>query len=149
MEPLEPAGDGAVGKGRPAAATGGGSGGAGEPKALACYGLWLPQTEQTWLRFVDGRPVSALTVRFLDWCAEQAAPEEGLCRLVLFWDNANWHTSRLVREAVRTHNQQVQRRGQGVLLRPIRCRARVPGSTRSSRSGCMPSGALSNPSGCS
>jgi transposase len=98
----------------------------GEPKALACYGLWLPQTEQTWLRFVDGRPVSALTVRFLDWCAEQAAPEEGLCRLVLFWDNASWHTSRLVREAVRTHNQQVQRRGQGVLLAPYPLPSKSP-----------------------
>ena len=30
-----------------------------EPKALSCYGLYLPELEQTWLRFVDGRPVSA------------------------------------------------------------------------------------------
>jgi hypothetical protein len=41
-------------------------------KALACYGLlarWhLAETasqEQMWLRFVDGRPVSALTTQFL------------------------------------------------------------------------------------
>ena len=32
------------------------------PKALACYGLWLPERGETWLRFVDGRPVSALTI---------------------------------------------------------------------------------------
>jgi transposase len=89
-----------------------------EPKALACYGLWLPQTEQTWLRFVDGRPISALTIQFLTWCAEQAAQVPGITRLVLLWDHASWHTSRMVREAVRTHNQQVQRSSQGVVLAP-------------------------------
>jgi hypothetical protein len=25
-----------------------------EPKALACYGMYLPDMEQTWIRFVDG-----------------------------------------------------------------------------------------------
>src|SRR5207248_5392219 len=39
-----------------------------DPKALACYGLLLRSAtdaggwqEETWLRFVDGRPVSAVT----------------------------------------------------------------------------------------
>lgn len=32
------------------------------PKALACYGLWLPGQAEMWLRFVDGRPISALTI---------------------------------------------------------------------------------------
>ena len=32
-----------------------------EPKALACYGLWLPERERMLLRFVAGRPVSAVT----------------------------------------------------------------------------------------
>ena len=36
-----------------------------EPKAFCCYGLYLPELEQTWLRFVDGRPVSAITRQFL------------------------------------------------------------------------------------
>ena len=27
-----------------------------DPKALSCYGLYLPELEETWLRFVDGRP---------------------------------------------------------------------------------------------
>ncbi len=36
-----------------------------EPKAISCYGLFLPEFEETWLRFVDGRPVSGLTSRFL------------------------------------------------------------------------------------
>lgn len=90
----------------------------GEPKALACYGLWLPEQEQTWLRFVAGRPISVITIQYLTWCAEQAAQMPGITRLVWFWDNASWHTSRLVRDAVRTHNQQVQRSGHGVLLVP-------------------------------
>jgi hypothetical protein len=33
-----------------------------DPKALSCYGLFLPELGQTWLRFVDGRPVSAITL---------------------------------------------------------------------------------------
>jgi hypothetical protein len=43
-----------------------------DPKALACYGLllrWLSATgvpqEAVWLRFVEGRPVSAITTAFL------------------------------------------------------------------------------------
>ena len=27
-----------------------------EPKAISCYGLYLPEFDETWLRFVDGRP---------------------------------------------------------------------------------------------
>ena len=38
-----------------------------EPKALSCYGLYLPELKETWLRFVDGRPVSAVTTQFLEW----------------------------------------------------------------------------------
>ncbi len=34
-----------------------------DPKALTCYGLYLPEMRETWLRFVDGRPVSAITPR--------------------------------------------------------------------------------------
>jgi hypothetical protein len=41
-----------------------------EPKALACYGLLVrlrsPEdevSEQIWLRFVDGRPVSGITIQ--------------------------------------------------------------------------------------
>jgi hypothetical protein len=37
-----------------------------EPQALSCYGLYVPELDQTWLRFVDGRPVSHITTRFLE-----------------------------------------------------------------------------------
>jgi hypothetical protein len=46
------------------------------PKALACYGLLLRragQAEVVWLRFVTGRPVSAITIQFLDWCCPKLA----------------------------------------------------------------------------
>ena len=49
-----------------------------DPKALACYGvLWQqgpidkPVRKQMSLRFVSGRPVSALTTQFLEWCCSQ------------------------------------------------------------------------------
>jgi hypothetical protein len=51
-----------------------------EPKALSCYGLYLPELDgETWLRFVDGRPVSTVTRRLLSWCLEklQAAGKKG------------------------------------------------------------------------
>ena len=32
-----------------------------EPKAISCYGLFVPEFKETWLRFVDGRPVSGIT----------------------------------------------------------------------------------------
>jgi hypothetical protein len=27
-----------------------------DPKAISCYGLYVPEFEEVWLRFVDGRP---------------------------------------------------------------------------------------------
>jgi hypothetical protein len=60
-----------------------------EPKAISCYGLYLPEiAEQRWLRFVDGRPVSSITTRFLEWCCERLE-EIGKKVLLLIWDNAS------------------------------------------------------------
>jgi hypothetical protein len=93
-----------------------------DPKALACYGLlarsWderRHRTEAMWLRFVDGRPVSAVTIDFLAWCADQAAAL-GKRAVLLVWDNASWHESQLVRTWLRGHNRQVKQTGQGVRL---------------------------------
>jgi hypothetical protein len=36
-----------------------------EPKAISCYGLYLPEIGDTWLRFVDGRPVSSITTQLI------------------------------------------------------------------------------------
>ena len=129
----------------------------GEPKALACYGLLvrgLPAApaaagpgDECWLRFVDGRPVSAITTQFLAWGAAQAAAR-GLSALVWVWDDASWHPSREVRGALRTHNQAAHRTG-GVRivpcwLRRVGCRSRAPGSPRSSPRGRTASGGWSN-----
>jgi hypothetical protein len=91
-------------------------------KALACYGLLVrwgtaetePQ-EQMWLRFVDGRPVSAITTQFLDWCCTKVAAL-GKRVLALVWDNASWHISQAVRVWIREHNRQVKTMGQGVRI---------------------------------
>ncbi len=93
-----------------------------EPKALACYGLlvrWAEPAgrwhEQVWLRFVDGRPVSAITTQYLAWCCAklQAVGKEAL---LLVWDNAPWHVSRAVRTWIRQHNRDVKRTGIGVRI---------------------------------
>jgi hypothetical protein len=59
-----------------------------EPKALACYGMYLPELQETWIRFVDGRPVSAITARFLGYCCDKLAAA-GKEALLLIWDNAS------------------------------------------------------------
>ena len=43
-----------------------------EPKAISCYGLYLPEIDETWIRFVDGRPVTSITTRFLSWSLREA-----------------------------------------------------------------------------
>lgn len=91
-----------------------------EPKALACYGLLVRPgegpPEEVWLRFVDGRPVSAITTQFLAWCGGRLAAM-GVTTLVLVWDNAGWHVSKEVRRWLREHNQRAHREG-GVRLVP-------------------------------
>src|SRR6266511_6022316 len=90
-----------------------------DPKALACYGLLVRrrplQADQMLLRFVDGRPVSAITSDFLAWCSTKLAAQ-GISGLLLIWDNASWHKSQAVRTWIRTHNRTVKRTGQGVRI---------------------------------
>jgi hypothetical protein len=90
-----------------------------DPKALACYGLLVRRAtgdpDQVWLRFVDGRPVSALPTEFLGWSCGRLE-RSGVPVLLLVWDNASWHISRQVREWVRDHNRQVKRDGHGVRI---------------------------------
>jgi hypothetical protein len=93
-----------------------------DPKALACYGLLARswdlahrRHDEMWLRFVDGRPVSALTIDFLTWCLAHAL-SRGQRAVLLVWDNASGHDSQIVRSWVRAHHRQVKRAGQGVRL---------------------------------
>jgi hypothetical protein len=89
-----------------------------DPKALACYGVLLrqgSQPERVWLRFVAGRPVSAITEQFLGWCCTRLQ-EDGVRVWALIWDNASWHVSKRVRAWIRAHNRQVKQSGQGVRI---------------------------------
>ena len=89
-----------------------------DPKALACYGILLRRpgvAEAVWLRFVDGRPVSALTTQFLDWACTKLQTQR-VPVWVLIWDNASWHGSKAVRTWIHTHNQQVHQQGHGVRI---------------------------------
>lgn len=97
-----------------------------DPKALACYGLLLPGPQphtssapQLWLRFVRGRPVSALTITFLSWVGTKLQAL-GKMALLLVWDNASWHKSQAVRRWIQEHNQQVKRQAKGVRI--VACR---------------------------
>jgi hypothetical protein len=90
-----------------------------DPKALACYGLLVRHQplvpEQMLLRFVDGRPVSAVTIDFLAWCSTRLAAQ-GVSALVVIWDNASWHKSQAVRAWLRQHNRRIKHTGQGVRI---------------------------------
>ena len=86
-----------------------------DPKALSCYGLYVPELKETWLRFVDGRPVSSITTRFLSWSC-QKLEAVGKKVLVLIWDNASWHISKEVRRGLGKHNREVKKSGEGVRI---------------------------------
>jgi transposase len=89
------------------------------PKARACYGLLLRSHdkpgEQMVLRFVDGRPVSAVTIDFLTACTLELV-KQGRTVLVLIWDNASWHKSQAVHSWIRSHNQTAKQNGEGVRI---------------------------------
>jgi hypothetical protein len=86
-----------------------------EPKAISCYGLYLPELDRTWLRFVDGRPVGGVTTRSLGWSREKL---EALGKKVLLpiWDNASWHISKEVGRWFGKHNRRVRKSGEGVRI---------------------------------
>src|SRR5436305_3137762 len=100
-----------------------------DPKAPACYGLLLRRrpdhSDQMLLRFVDGRPVSAVTIAFLTACCEQLAALK-VTALVLIWDNASWHKSQLVRTWIHRHNQTVKQTGHGVRILPCLLPSKSP-----------------------
>jgi len=81
-----------------------------DPKAISCYGLYVPELEKMWVRFVDGRPVSAITTRFLFWCCQELQAS-GKKVWVLIWDNASWHICTEVREWIASHNREVKKSG--------------------------------------
>lgn len=88
-----------------------------DPKARACYGRLIQTcdercTDEVWLRFVTGRPVSAVTTAFLTRCAQRAAAQ-GKRFLVMVWDTASWQVSREGHAWLKHHHRQVVLTGQG------------------------------------
>ena len=81
-----------------------------DPVALACYGLLRPAIKQVWLRFVQGRPVSHVTVAFLDWVCKRLA-QAGKKAWLLVWDNASWHRAREVKTWIQQHNRKAKVQG--------------------------------------
>ena len=104
-----------------------------DPKALACYGLLLraeptdaAAADELWLRFVDGRPVSPVTIDYLDWCCRKLQ-DIGKDALLMVWDNAAWHVSHQVRAWIRDHNRRVKRQGRGVRIIACYLPSKSPG----------------------
>jgi hypothetical protein len=103
-----------------------------EPKALSCYGLlgsWQEAGQERrqaiWLRFVDGRPLSEITLAFLEYsCAKVEALGKSV--LAIIWDNAGWHESKRVHGWVREHNREVKACGKGVRLLICRLPVKSP-----------------------
>jgi transposase len=86
-----------------------------EPKAIACYGIYLRAESQLLVRFVAQRPVSEITCQFLEWVCQQVS-NMGKRVMPLIWDNATWHVSKQVQQWIKQHNAQVKRTGKGVRL---------------------------------
>ena len=81
-----------------------------DPVALACYGLLREDSHRVLLRFVTGRPVSEITIAFLQWvCGE--LEQEGKKALLLVWDNASWHGSQRVKGWLKEHNATAKKEG--------------------------------------
>lgn len=53
-----------------------------------CACVTYSNEDRVLLRFVDGRPVSSVTIAFLEWLCEQVAASDKQV-LVLIWDNAS------------------------------------------------------------
>jgi hypothetical protein len=89
-----------------------------DPQALAAYGLLVraaADPEEVWRRFVDGRPRSAVTIPFLDWCCAKLEAHAKTV-LLLVGENAPWHVRHAVRDWIRAHNRQVKRERKDVRL---------------------------------
>lgn len=98
-----------------------------DPKALCAYGLLVRCSEpdgrtdeRVFLRFVDGRPVSSITTRFLEWGLGKLEAM-GKKALLLIWDNASWHKSREVMEWIASHNRALKDGGSEAGVRIVSC----------------------------
>ncbi len=91
------------------------------PRRSPATGCTLPGIGQTWLRFVDGRPVSSVTTQFLGYCTDKLAAAGKEAALLLIWENASWHKSKEVRNWIAAHNREVKTNGSEAGVRIVAC----------------------------
>jgi len=81
-----------------------------DPIAICCYGILRNDTKKVMVRFAENRPLSDITAQFLEWVC-QVLHEEGKKRLIVIWDDASWHASRMVLHWLEVHNRCVRKDG--------------------------------------
>jgi transposase len=84
-------------------------------QTTALYAALEDESQEAFLRWSEGQPNTANTLRFLqELLAHHTA--QGQRFIVLFWDRAPWHTSRETRRWIRQYNQQAKKEGLTRLL---------------------------------
>jgi transposase len=81
-----------------------------DPITICCYGLLRNDTKKVMLRFAENRPLSDNTAQFLEWMCQELQ-KEGKKRLIVIWDDASWHASRMVLHRLKKHNHGVRQQG--------------------------------------
>ena len=92
---------------------------------VSCPAALETLEEQVWLRFVEDRPISAVTTQFLAWCCEKQQPL-GKKALLMICDNASWHSSHEVRNWMRAHDREMRQQGKGLRIRACYLPGRSP-----------------------
>ena len=80
-----------------------------EVETTALYAALDDKTQEAFLRWT-GQPNSERTITFLEALMAHIA-QQGKRFIVLFWDQASWHTSKPTRTWIRTYNQRAKREG--------------------------------------
>ena len=93
---------------------------------MACWCATCPsQPEQMLLRFVEGRPVSAVTTAFLAWCSDAVGRARAHRRAADLGQRVVAHQPRGPDVAAQ-HNHHVKQTGQGVRILACRLPSKSP-----------------------
>jgi transposase len=82
-----------------------------DPIAICCYGFLRNDTKKVMLRFAKNRPLSDNTKQYLEWLC-QVLRDEGKKRLIIIWDDASWHASKMVLHWLKEHNRRARPKGE-------------------------------------
>ena len=84
---------------------------------VALYATVDDETQEAFLQWAERQPNSEETVRFLEALMTHWT-DQGKRFIILFWDNASWHTSKRTRTWIREYNRRAKQEG---LTRLIIC----------------------------